>query len=197
IHGRKSRQRLLETVRLLTASDACILSSTGMTPLMQAIDFEDYDVTAALLACNPVLVRQKFCDPMNKQEWNLPVHYAAQLAGRSKDLDSAVEILRLIVEKDLDHLQVLSSTNSRGRTPLHLAVTSQSLRAAEWLINQGADVNAIDKHGRHLLHYVSAAHITDLLLSSGAYLDCRDKDGLSPLHHVCQRDSLDVLNMLI
>ncbi|KAF8242559.1 ankyrin, partial [Wilcoxina mikolae CBS 423.85] len=163
---------------------------------MQAIDFEDYDVALALVTCYPVLVRQKFYDPIN-HEWNLPVHYAAEIAGRSKDLDSAIEILRLIVEHDPDGLQVLSSTDSRGRTPLHLAVTGQSHRAVEWLIEHGADVNAIDNRGRHPLHYVSAAHIMDLLLSSGACLDARDKDGLSPLHHVCWRDSLDVLNMFI
>ena len=193
IHGCNGRQRLVETVQFLTASGACAVSSAGMTPLMQAIDFEDYDVVSALITCYPVVVTKTYYNPKNGHEWNLPVHFAAQLASWSKDLDNVVKILSLIIERDPGSLQ---ATDSRGRTPLHLAVTGQTQRAAKWLLEHGADVNAKDDQGCQPLHHVSVVHIADLLLSSGAYLD-RDKNGLSPLHHLCQRDSLDVLNMFI
>jgi len=193
IHGCNGRQCLLETVQFLKCSGVCAVSSAGMTPLMQAIDFEDYDVVSALITCYPVVARKKFYNPKYRHEWNLPVHFAAQLAGRSKDLDNVVKILSLIIERDPGSLQ---ATDSRGRTPLHLAVTGQTQRAAKWLLEHGADVNAKDDQGCQPLHHVSVVHIADLLLSSGAYLD-RDKNGLSPLHHLCQRDSLDVLNMFI
>lgn len=39
----------------------------------------------------------------------------------------------------------LSTFDDLGRTPLHYAVEGEHYRAAEWLIQQGADVNAHDE----------------------------------------------------
>jgi hypothetical protein len=54
------------------------------------------EVVSALIECYPSLVRIKFFAPTKPQEWNFPVHLAAQLAGRS---DNALGILKLIVER--------------------------------------------------------------------------------------------------
>jgi len=192
LHGRYgAKQRLIETVSHLKPSVARQVSTMGKTPLWPAIDFEDIDVVSALTACYPELVKYKFHDPTNPKEWNLPIHFAAQLAGRFK---SAIDILALLVEQDP---QALLATDSKGRFPLHLAVTGCSPKAAEWLINRSSDVNATDNNGCCPLHYVCAIDTAKLLLSAGALFDPRDSCGLSPLHYLCQRDNLDVFKMFV
>jgi len=194
IHGRQAaKQRLKETVLLLTYSVANQVSTTGRTPLLQAIDFEDIDVVWSLITCYPQLVKIKFQDPTNPKEWNLPIHFAAQLAGNS-NLDSSIDILALLVEHDP---HALSATDSKGRLPLHLAVTGRSPKAAKWLIEHGSDVNTSDNNGSCPMHYVSAVDTAELLLSAGALLDPRDSGGLSPLHYLCRRDNLDVFTMIV
>jgi ankyrin repeat protein len=195
IHGGKSYQSLLETVQLLTLAGACAVSPTGMTPLMQAIDFEDHDVVSALIECYPSLLRTKFFSRIEPQDWHFPVHFAAQLAGQS---DGALGILKLLVERDLPQSQSLSVVDSRGRSPLHLAVTGRSSLAAEWLLQRNPDaVNSRDNHGRFPLHYVSTVENAAKLFAHGAKLSPRDLDGLSPLHYICKRGCKDVVDWFI
>jgi ankyrin repeat protein len=201
IHGCNSYQYLQETVRLLEDTGACAVSPTGMTPLKQAIEFEDIEVVSALIECYPSLVRIKFFAPTKPQEWNFPVHLAAQLAGRS---DNALGILKLIVERELGLSRVLSVADSSGRSPLHLAVAGRSSGAVEWLLQRDSElqrdsdvVNARDNYGRCPLHYVSTVEVAAKLFAGGAKLDARDQNGLSPLHYICARDSKDVLNWFI
>ncbi len=55
---------------------------------------------------------------------------------------------------------------------------------AEWLVAQGADINAADTYGRTPLHHRSASWKggVDLLLSLGADIEARDGRGHTPLH---------------
>lgn len=55
---------------------------------------------------------------------------------------------------------------------------------AEWLVGQGANINAADMHGRTPLHHRSASWKggVDLLLSLGADIEARDDRGHTPLH---------------
>ena len=195
LHGTTvARERLLETVRLLGSNSVEASLLTGMTPLIQAIDFADLDVVSALVACYPDITR-KFHDPKNPEDWILPVHFSAQLAGRSRDFDNAAEILALLVKLDF---KGVNSTDNRDRTPLHFAATGNSPMAAKWLVeNQGADVNVKDKRGCRPLHCVAAVSTASFLLSSGAILDARDNSGWTALHHLCKRGCLDVVNFLI
>jgi len=190
-----ANQRLLETVELITLAGAAGTSLAGMTPLMQAIDFADVDVVTALVTRYPEIVQWVFRDPENTREWILPVHFAAQLAGRSKDFDGAMEILALLVGLDV---QGAHSTDNLGRTPLHFAAAGNSPVAAEWLVGSGgADINVRDKRGRRPLHFVSTVSTAGFLIAAGAVLDACDDYDWTVLHHVCERGSIDVVNYLI
>jgi hypothetical protein len=119
-----AKQRLLVTVELITLARASGTSLVGMTPLMQAIDFADVDVVSALVTRYPKIVQRVFLDS------EMPVHFAAQLAGRSKDFDGAMEILALLVGLDV---QGAHSTDNMGRTPLHFAATgTRRSRPSGW-----------------------------------------------------------------
>lgn len=69
-----------------------------------------------------------------------------------------------------------SAADASGRTLLHHLVGDETIdsliagNAIEWLLNHGADVNAIDKHGVTPLHLAAATGfgIVDTLLASGA-----------------------------
>jgi len=73
--------------------------------------------------------------------------------------------------------------NSRGQTPLHLAVETGLPSAVEKLLLRGADVNARDNEGNTPLHYAARAcriEEAELLLLHGAEVDARNNEGLTP-----------------
>jgi hypothetical protein len=77
----------------------------------------------------------------------------------------------------------VEARNAEGHTLLMAAILHSWPRIAKLLIEQRADVNARDHHGRTPLHH-AATHSVDcvkLLLASGADAKARDHDGKSVL----------------
>ena len=70
-----------------------------------------------------------------------------------------------------------------GMTPLHVAAMFGRRAAAEWLLDHGAAVNAVDAFGDTPLHTAAVfgrGHTVTLLAARGAALDARNHDGLTP-----------------
>ncbi len=77
----------------------------------------------------------------------------------------------------------LTSTDSHGCTPLHLAVQSHKPELVERLLASGAEVNAKDVKGWTPLHFAAAngsVVITQLLLANGAGAAMTSIDGNTP-----------------
>ncbi|XP_044318671.1 acyl-CoA-binding domain-containing protein 4 [Triticum aestivum] len=71
-------------------------------------------------------------------------------------------------------------SDSRKRTPLHLAVDHGHLGAVELLVSSNADVNAQDNQGQTPLHYAVRCEkedIAQLLVKHHADLQIKDGDG--------------------
>ncbi|XRM49297.1 hypothetical protein ABZX51_012169 [Aspergillus tubingensis] len=77
------------------------------------------------------------------------------------------------------------SSESQGKTALHISAERGDVGIVQFLLIQGVDVNCADGWGRTALHYaVRAAHvdIVTQLLAAGAEIGARDHHGQSPLH---------------
>ena len=71
---------------------------------------------------------------------------------------------------------------------LHIYMTplmkiNDNYEAVEFLINNGAEINARDNHGKTALMYDKSELILSLLIQKGAEINARDNDGKTALMH--------------
>ena len=105
-------------------------------------------------------------------------------------------IARLLTEG----FDVNSADSSRGCTVLHWAAYYNRRQAAEFLLEQEAEVNARNDLGMTPLHYAAlAGHKTmiEILLAKKAEVNALDCQGLSPLHLAAQHGHSDIIKILL
>lgn len=100
-----------------------------------------------------------------------------EAAGRD-DVDE----LKQLLEGNPD---LLDARDEYGLTPLHKAAARGKLKAAQFLITKGSDVNLFDEDGRTPLYWASIydhREVVELLVKNVANVNAKDKDGKTPLH---------------
>jgi len=93
---------------------------------------------------------------------------------------------RLAGGAEIDAAFIAPGVPASGATPLHLAVLCDQREIAEFLINQGAnlDVRAKDEHGGTPLHWAAVLGriaIARRLIEAGADVNSKDNHGFTPL----------------
>ncbi|XP_040271368.1 arf-GAP with coiled-coil, ANK repeat and PH domain-containing protein 1 [Bufo bufo] len=86
-----------------------------------------------------------------------------------------------------------------GRTPLIQAVHSDSLVACEFLLQNGASVNQVDRKGRGPLHHATLQGYTGLaclFLKRGAEINAVDSDGKDVLSIAIEAANADIVTLL-
>ncbi|XP_073510743.1 arf-GAP with coiled-coil, ANK repeat and PH domain-containing protein 1 [Phyllobates terribilis] len=86
-----------------------------------------------------------------------------------------------------------------GRTPLIRAVLSDSLVACEFLLQNGASVNQVDREGRGALHHATVQGYTGLaclFLKRGADINALDSDGKDVLSIAIEAANADIVTLL-
>ena len=94
------------------------------------------------------------CDSSDKQNQELPPEQQLENMGilnenyeqqlLTEAAHGTVKVIRLLLAADTD----INTTDSRGRTPLHIAAESGRLRIVKLLIRRGASINASDKENK-------------------------------------------------
>lgn len=91
-------------------------------------------------------------------------------------------------------------TQGRHSTPLHLAAGYNNLEVAEFLLQNGADVNAQDKGGLIPLHNAASyghVDVAALLIKYNACVNATDKWAFTPLHEASQKGRTQLCALLL
>jgi ankyrin repeat protein len=121
-----------------------------------------------------------------------------QAAAKTQDDAEENEIAR-IKTMIKDSPDLINAPRSNGLSPLAKAAMMGQLRAAEFLLSNGADVNKKIQN-RTALHWaVENKHkaMVELLISHGADLEATDGTGGTPLHTAVQTGSKAIVEILL
>ncbi|KAF6092011.1 ArfGAP with coiled-coil, ankyrin repeat and PH domains 1 [Phyllostomus discolor] len=91
------------------------------------------------------------------------------------------------------------NTSRENATPLIQATAANSLLACEFLLQNGANVNQADSHGRGPLHHATILGHTGLaclFLKRGADLGAQDSEGRDPLTIAMETANADIVTLL-
>ncbi|XP_055375005.1 poly [ADP-ribose] polymerase tankyrase [Condylostylus longicornis] len=123
------------------------------------------------------------------------------LRGNSALLDAAkkgnlARVQRLVTPENIN----CRDAQGRNSTPLHLAAGYNNYEVAEYLLENGADVNAQDKGGLIPLHNASSyghLDIAALLIKYKTVVNATDKWGFTPLHEAAQKGRTQLCSLLL
>lgn len=123
------------------------------------------------------------------------------LRGNAALLDAAkkgnlARIQRLVTPENIN----CRDAQGRNSTPLHLAAGYNNYEVAEYLLENGADVNAQDKGGLIPLHNASSyghLDIAALLIKHNTKVNATDKWGFTPLHEATQKGRTQLCALLL
>ncbi|KAL5234784.1 hypothetical protein ACI65C_002194 [Semiaphis heraclei] len=129
------------------------------------------------------------------------IEVADLLRGNAALLDAAkkgilARVQRLLTSENIN----CRDTQGRNSTPLHLAAGYNNLEVAEFLLEQGADVNAQDKGGLIPLHNASSYGHLDLaalLIKHDTTVNATDNWGFTPLHEAAQKGRTQLSALLL
>ncbi len=157
-----------------------IRNGTGKTPLIWAAARGHEDLVRRLLAMGAE-VEEHDDDGLTPLYW-------ATIHNRASMIDLLVAQGAMIEVK----------TSWSGSHPLHFATRMGLADAVQALVNQGADVMALDERGQTPLHGVrNNVTSMDVLLGSGAEVNVRDHAGLTPLHRAAWHANRAVIQRLL
>ena len=91
--------------------------------------------------------------------------------------------------------KIFDTKNANNLTPLHYACFDNSFKSAKFLIDLGANVNALDVNGKSVLTYAINSNndqLIELLLVNGADASIKDNEGKTPYDY-----SLDICDKKI
>lgn len=172
------------------------------TPLHEAAAKGKYEIVKLLLkhSADPSKKNRDGATPLDLvREGDQDV--ADLLRGNAALLDAAkkgnlARVQRLVSTENIN----CRDAQGRNSTPLHLAAGYNNFEVAEYLLENGADVNAQDKGGLIPLHNASSyghLDIAALLIKHNTVVNATDKWGFTPLHEAAQKGRTQLCALLL
>ncbi|KAI9666468.1 MAG: hypothetical protein M1821_004404 [Bathelium mastoideum] len=208
MHGKEEQMNLTKTIRIIRDTENALRKRTDfppvedlrrqtssvLSPLMQAIDFNDLAVVSALLDVDPLLAGLAVQDPQDPREFIYPIHFAAQLACR-RNVPSSIGIMKALKE----HCEgSLNEVDSDRRSPLHFAVTGPYDCASRYILQEAPHLlESRDSKGKTPLLSSRSATNSKFVLLKGANIRTVDNEGRSALHWACINKSLEIVQTLL
>ena len=129
-----------------------------------------------------------------------PLHIVSQGVAKFPELYEPA-LVELLLSRGAD----LNERDNDKATPFLLVTSVWKIKTAEILLQNDADVNAVNIHGQNALHLLSQNPNIDQwqlrslskLLEGGVDMNGRDNDERTPLHLACYCGQVDVAEALL
>lgn len=172
-------------------------SDSDLMTLLRTIDADDRDEAARLLAASPALARACLATGATRQ--GAGAYFLDRIRRHIYAGDTALHVAAAAYWKEFAQQLVaagadLRARNRRGAEPLHAAAVGSpgsdtwnpraQAATIAWLIDAGADPNAVDMAGVTPLHRAvrtRSAAAVEALLAGGADAERRNGSGSTPL----------------
>ncbi len=108
-----------------------------------------------------------------------------------------IATVKQLISQNLDNVK---AKNDRGVTPLHMACDSGCIDVATFLIENGADLYAVDSDGDTPLHWAAYSGYSEcvtLLIDKGVPVDILNTAKNSPFHYAAMLGRIDVISLLL
>jgi ankyrin repeat protein len=177
--------------------------------LFKAIYDGDTQALAAMLGDDPPLARVRNADTLSVLHFarfmgKAPMLETLIAAGPPLDIFEAAALDRVqrVAELAAADRALLAARSADGFTALHLASYYGAQDTARWLIQNGADVNAMTENflENMPLHAAAAGRHIDvcaLLLEHGADVNARQHGGYTPLHTPAQHGDRAMVDLFL
>jgi len=175
--------------------------------IFATISAGDQERVGKLVAADPSLAHarnQAGVSALMQARYENKLEMVALLRSAAGDLDvfeaaalGDLARLRTLLASDRD---LVKAQSSDGFTPLHLACFFGQPEAAEILIQQGADVNAVSPSRIAVIHSAAAsrnAAIVKLVLQAGANPNLQQQGGYTALHEAAMHNSVERAHALL
>ena len=205
--GRNERQALAKTILTRTAVIRQVISDSHL--LETAVQANDEQTIQKILAAKPELANAKGQNGLSLlmnaiYQQKMGVATAFRAGGVVPDVFAAAALgdqgrLQNLADEWQGSLNTFAKD---GFTPLQLACYFNRETAAVWLIEQGADVNAVAKNQMKItpLH-AAATHgnlpIMQALLEKGANANAEQAGGFTAIHQAAHRNNVPMAELLL